>query len=140
MWSTFLRVKLTAINILRVYYCWKSIADKNIVDSILFGFFSALGFLTHYSFVFLLLALTIYYIYMIIKKKKIIELNLFLPIIIFLLILIPHLNWLFENNFSTISYALDRTGIEEKKLINHFINPIIFMIKQHIYSLICKQN
>ena len=100
-----------------VYYCWKSIADKNIIDSILFGFFSALGFLTHYSFVFLLLALTIYYIYLIIKKKKIIELNLFLPIIIFLLILIPHLNWLFENNFSTISYALDRTGIEEKKLI-----------------------
>jgi 4-amino-4-deoxy-L-arabinose transferase-like glycosyltransferase len=69
---------------------------------------------------------------LIIKKKKIIELNLFLPIIIFLLILIPHLNWLFENNFSTISYALDRTGIEEKKLINHFINPIIFIIKQFL--------
>ena len=118
--------------IMAVYYCWKSITNRNIIDSILFGFFSALGFLTHYSFVFLLLALTIYYIYLIIKKKKIIELNLFLPIIIFLLILIPHLNWLFENNFSTISYALDRTGIEEKKLINHFINPIIFIIKQFL--------
>ena len=56
--------------VMAVYYCWKSITDKKIIDSILFGLFSALGFLTHYSFVFLLLALTIYYIYLLIKKKK----------------------------------------------------------------------
>lgn len=134
--------------VMAVYYCWRSITDKNIIDSILFGFFSALGFLTHYSFVFLLLALTIYYMYLLIKKKKIIGFNLFIPIFVFLIILIPHLTWLIENNFTTITYALDRTGIEEKKLINHFINPIIFTIKQFliltplliVFHLIYKKN
>lgn len=116
--------------IMAVYYCWKSITEKNIKDPILFGLFSAIGFLTHYSFVFLLFALAIFYIYLLIKKKKKVEFNLFIPVIVFFIILIPHLNWLIQNNFSTIFYALDRTGIEEKNLINHFINPFIFLFKQ----------
>ena len=116
--------------VMAVYYCWKSISEKSIIDPILFGFFSAIGFLTHYSFVFLLLALTIYYIYLLITKKRKFSFNFLIPIFVFLIVLMPHFNWLVENNFTTITYALGRTGIEEKNLINHFINPFLFIAKQ----------
>ena len=116
--------------VMAVYYCWKSITEKNIFNSILFGFFSAVGFLTHYSFIFLLLSLTIYYMYLLITKKRRLTFNFFIPIFVFLIVLTPHLYWLVENNFTTIIYAFDRTGIEEKNLINHFVNPFIFTVKQ----------
>ena len=46
--------------------------------------------------------------------------------------LTPHFFWLFENNFITIFYGLDRSGVSEFNYINHFKNPIIFLIKQSI--------
>ena len=49
--------------------------------------------------------------------------------IVILLILSPHLIWLFENNFITIKYGLKRTGgIGEFK--DHIIYPLSFIIKQ----------
>ena len=44
--------------------------------------------------------------------------------------LAPHILWLFKNNFETISYAFDRTGIESKNISDHFLNPIYFLFKQ----------
>ena len=38
--------------------------------------------------------------------------------------------WLFENNFVTIFYGLNRSGLSDFHISNHFINPIIFLIKQ----------
>ena len=42
----------------------------------------------------------------------------------------PHVMWLFENNFSTITYALQRSGLENKSYLDHLINPFIFLLKQ----------
>ena len=55
--------------VMAVYYCWKGINEKKLMDLILFGIFSSLGFLTHYSFVFLLAGLIGYYLFLILKKK-----------------------------------------------------------------------
>ena len=53
-----------------------------------------------------------------------------IPGIVFIIFLIPHIVWLFNNEFVTITYALNRTGIEELSLINHIYNPLIFLLKQ----------
>ena len=42
----------------------------------------------------------------------------------------PHIIWLYNNEFVTITYGLKRTGIEETNLIDHIKHPIIFLIKQ----------
>jgi len=39
---------------------------------------------------------------------------------------------LIDNNFVTIFYGLNRSGISEFNLLNHFKNPIIFLLKQSI--------
>tara|TARA_B100000029_G_scaffold428638_1_gene438636 strand:- start:545 stop:1267 length:723 start_codon:yes stop_codon:yes gene_type:complete len=49
---------------------------------------------------------------------------------VFLLLLIPHLVWLINNDYVTINYGLARTGLEEHQITNHIINPILFTLKQ----------
>jgi hypothetical protein len=44
--------------------------------------------------------------------------------------LIPHLLWLFNNEFVTIAYGLKRTGLEEIGILGHIKYPFIFILKQ----------
>ena len=114
---------------LSVYFFWKGINFNRKIHWVFFGIFSALGFLSKYLFIYLLLSLFIYFIFNLKKFKKLIP-NYFFSIIIYLILLIPHFIWLFENNFITIFYGLNRSGLSNIATINHFINPVIFFIKQ----------
>ena len=42
----------------------------------------------------------------------------------------PHLIWLTNNDYITITYGLARTGIDEPTIIDHLLNPILFIFKQ----------
>ena len=79
---------------LTVYYTWKCIKNNNQSDWILLGLFAGLGFLSHYLFAYLILAVGILFIYQI-KDKKI-NYNYFIQIFIFLIITSPHLFWLID--------------------------------------------
>ena len=47
-----------------------------------------------------------------------------------MIILVPHLIWLNNNDFITITYGLSRTGLEQSSLLDHIKFPVIFLIKQ----------
>ena len=113
---------------LTVYFFWKSFKSNKLSDWLLTGFYSAIGLLTHYSFLILIFGLFIFFI--ISKKNIFIIRNFTLSFLLFFLICLPHLVWLFDNNFITITYALGRTGVEFKNWIDHLYNPIIFLLKQ----------
>ena len=112
-----------------VYFFWKGLNLGSLKHWILTGVFCALGVLTHYSFIFIIISLFIYFIFFKKKNKKINQYFL-ISLIIFLTILAPHILWLIENNIETISYAFKRTGMENKSFISHFIYPIVFTSKQ----------
>ena len=112
-----------------VFYSWKSLNYEKISDLILLGIFMSIGFLTKYLFIYLILTVKVIFILHLIKKKNF-KIRFLIPGIVFTLILIPHLIWLFQNDFATITYALNRTGIEDSNLINHLYNPFLFLIKQ----------
>ena len=116
---------------LSVYFFWRGINLNKNLDWILFGIFSAFGFLSKYLFIYILLALFIFFILNFKKYKKSLN-KYFFSISISLAILTPHFFWLFENNFITIFYGLTRSGVTEFNYIDHFKNPIIFLIKQFI--------
>ena len=112
-----------------VYFFWKSINNTNVYNWIITAILCALGVLTHYSFLFLIIPLLIFFIFFVKKNKK--QINNFLTsFFIFLLILSPHFMWLIDNNFQTINYAFDRAGVEEKGLVKHLVNPAKFLLKQ----------
>ena len=114
---------------LSVYFFWKSLNFNKNIDWILLGVFSALGFLSKYLFIYILISLFIFFIFNFKKYRKSLK-GYFLSILISLILLIPHFIWLFENNFVTIFYGLNRSGLSEFNMINHFKNPIEFLTKQ----------
>ena len=116
-----------------VYYSWKIYASKEIkfVDCLLMGLFAALGFLSKYLFMYLLAAIILLFIYFIfVKKIKKFDFKYLIAIEVFLILLVPHLIWLFNNDFITIYYGLKRTGLEVPGILDHFKFPIIFLGKQ----------
>ena len=116
-----------------VYYSWKFYNDKEIEfkDCILVGLFAAFGFLSKYLFVYLLASIDLLFFYLIfIKKEKKFDFKYLITAEVFLIVLIPHLIWLNNNDFITITYGLTRTGLDQSSLIDHIKFPIIFLAKQ----------
>ena len=114
---------------LTVYFFWKSINSNNRINWILFGIFSALGFLSKYLFIYILLAIFFYFILNIKIYKKFIT-NYLFSIAISLAILTPHFIWLFKNNFITIVYGLNRSALTNTTWVDHLENPLVFIFKQ----------
>ena len=114
---------------LTVYYCWKGLKQNDITSWLLFGLFAGLGILSKYLFIYLLIALDVFFIYLIIKRKF--NFKCFVSLISFFIVLLPHLIWLIDNNYITVTYALHRTGIEDSNFfISHISFPSIFLGKQ----------
>ena len=116
---------------LTVYYAYKAIFRNNFKDWTLLGFFGAIGFLSHYLFSYLLLSITFFLIYIFFKNKKF-NFKSLIALEVFIIAIIPHLIWLVENNYITITYGLHRTGsgLNDKALIDHIIYPLFFLLKQ----------
>ena len=116
-----------------VYYSWKIYDSKEIkfVDCFLIGLFAAIGFLSKYLFIYLLVSIDLLFIYLIfIKKTKKFDFKYLITIEVFLVLLVPHLIWLFNNDFITVYYGLKRTGLEVPGIIDHLKFPIFFLGKQ----------
>ena len=109
------------------YYAFKCLKNNFTKDYIILGIVTALGFLSKYIFIYLLIGIKVFYIFYI--KKNNFKIKYLIPGIIFLLILTPHLIWLTENNYITITYGLKRTG-EIKSYLDHIILPLTFLGKQ----------
>ena len=112
-----------------VYFFFKSIKNNKIIDWIFLGTFAALGFLTKYIFAYLLISLFFYLIFISLKKKNN-NFNFLYALLTFFLITAPHFQWLIQNDFTTIYYALKRGGLNEASNYNHLLNPFKFIINQ----------
>jgi hypothetical protein len=118
---------------LTVYFSWKIYSSKEIkfTDCFFVGLFAAFGFLSKYLFVYLLVSIDLLFIYLIfIKREKKFDFKYLITVEVFLIALVPHLIWLNNNEFITITYGLARTGLEQSILIDHIKFPLIFLIKQ----------
>jgi 4-amino-4-deoxy-L-arabinose transferase-like glycosyltransferase len=118
---------------LTVYFSWRIYNSKEIkfTDCFLIGLFAALGFLSKYLFVYLLVSIDLLFIYLIfIKRDKKFDFKYLITVEVFLIVLVPHLIWLNNNEFITVTYGLARTGLEQSSLIDHIKFPLIFLIKQ----------
>ncbi len=118
---------------LTVYYTWKIYNSKKIelYDCILLGAAAAFGILSKYLFIYLLVAIDLLFAYLIFfKKSKKFDFKYLVSLEVFFVILIPHIIWLFNNDFITIKYGFARAGLDEGQIINHLKYPFIFTLKQ----------
>ena len=117
---------------LTVYFSWKIYNNKEVkfTDCFLVGLFAAFGFLSKYLFVYLLASIDLLFIYLIfIKKDRKFDFKYLITLEVFLVTIVPHLIWLNNNEFITITYGLARTGLEQSSLIDHIKFPLNFFIK-----------
>ena len=116
-----------------VYYSWRIYDSKEIKlsDCLLVGIFAAIGFLSKYLFIYLLISIDLLFIYLIFfKKTKKFDFKYLITLEVFLVLLVPHFIWLYDNEFITIFYGLKRTGLEESVIFDHIKYPLIFLAKQ----------
>ncbi len=113
---------------LSIFFTWRCVKNDKLFDYLLLGLFIALGILSKYLFLYLVLGIKLLFIYLFIKKR--IKSYYFLIIgPTALIILTPHIIWLFENNFITLNYGFQRTG-GVGNFLDHLTFPIIFLFKQ----------
>ena len=118
---------------LTVYYSWKIYSGKEIkfLDCFLVGLYAAFGFLSKYLFIYLLVSIDLLFIYLIFfKKERKFDFKYLITLEVFLVVLVPHLIWLNNNEFITITYGLARTDLEQSSFIDHIKFPLIFLLKQ----------
>ncbi|ETA70770.1 glycosyltransferase family 39 protein [Candidatus Pelagibacter ubique] len=118
---------------LTVYFSWKIYDSKEIkfTDCLLVGLFAAFGFLSKYLFIYLLASIKLLFIYLLyFKKDRKFDFKYLITIEVFLVVLVPHFIWLYNNDFITITYGLARTGLEQSSFLDHIKFPVIFLLKQ----------
>ena len=115
-----------------VYYTWKIYDTHEIkfIDCFLVGLFASIGFLSKYLFIYLLISIFLLFIYLFFIKKKKFDFKFIITLEVFIVLLVPHIIWLFNNDFITIFYGLERSGLESSGIIDHIKYPIIFLLKQ----------
>ena len=116
-----------------VYYSWKLFDKQQVTfkDCFWLGVFAAIGFLSKYLFIYLLIAIDLLFFYVIfIKKYKKFDFKYLISLEVFIVLLVPHLIWLTNNNYITITYGLARTGLENSSFLDHIVYPLIFLGKQ----------
>ncbi len=114
---------------LSIYFTWRCIKYDNSRDYFFLGLLVGLGILSKYLFIYLAIGIKILFIYLIKKGKKIKFKNYFIAGPIAILILLPHMLWLSENNYSTIVYGFERAG-GIGNISDHLIYPLVFLSKQ----------
>ena len=118
---------------LTVYFSWRIFNSKKLdtKDFILLGIFSAFGFLSKYLFIYLLTSVVLLFVYFIyfLKDRKF-DFKYIISIETFLILIVPHIIWLFNNEFVSITYGIARTGLESSTIIDHLNLPLIFLAKQ----------
>jgi len=116
---------------LTVFYTWKSYSENDLKNFIILGVVSAIGVLSHYLFIYLLLSIDLFFIYIFfIKKEKKFNLSYIVTLAIFVIIILPHLIWLSNNDFITLTYGMHRTTLESSTILNHIQYPFMFIFKQ----------
>ena len=92
-----------------VYYSYKLFQNKKIEfkDCVLIGLFASIGFLSKYLFIYLLISITCLFIYFIFFKKMInFDFKYLIIFEVFIVLLIPHLIWLHNNDYITLDYKI----------------------------------
>ena len=124
-----------------IYYFYKSLKMNKITDWILFGISSGLGVLAKYQIAFLFLAMFIYLI--ICERKQFKQKGLYIAFVTGLLIILPHIIWLYKTDFFSFIYITGRTNIGAHNTPTFLVRfgrvffPIKFLADQILSLLPC---
>ncbi len=117
-------------------YAWKVTKNPDSLKNwLIFAFLCALAMLAKYYAAMLFAAIFLFFL----QDKKLRQTLLTLPPYLFgvvlILLLLPHIFWLIENDFITFTYAKSRAS-SEYHFYNHLLNPFLFACSQAMSLLL----
>lgn len=114
---------------LTVWFFYLALSKQQTRDWLLTGFFAGLAIMTKYYSALLLIPMFFFLCYRAENRQSFRQPGIYLAALLFTLIVIPHFIWLFQHDFITVTYAVDRVS-EAPSLSRHFVNPTVFAWEQ----------
>ncbi len=114
---------------LTALFLWRSLNTGRSHYWLLCGVMAGLGLLSKYSMVFLLVALFAFMFVNGHARHHFTTPGPYMTVAVVALIVSPHAIWLFENDFTTVTYGLGRAA-GQGQFTDHVVNPLIFAFNQ----------
>ncbi len=124
-----------------VYYFYKAVKKEKTKDWIIFGITSGLAFLGKYQIIFIFFGLFLYLL--ISAREQFRKKGMYLAILSGSLVILPHVIWLFQNDFFSFTYMIERSQGEDESIslltviFNCFKYPFKFIADQILAILPC---
>ncbi len=135
---TFLSIKFNSHSIMlslwpltTLFFCY-AYAKRRAVPSVLFGFFAALAILSMYYSLCLLAALFLISILRNERRQYYTSFSPYVSVIVMLVVLAPHLFWLFNVDFLPVHYATGHIVSDPSRIVT---NTAKFAVAQLLYLL-----
>lgn len=102
-------------------------------DYLLLGLFCGLGLISKYNFLFFLIVLLLASLSTKAAKEVLFDYRANLSVLLCLLVFAPHFYWLYENNFPSITYAMNRGDAGDSSinylpvLLNGYWNVLVYL-------------
>ncbi|QDG75612.1 glycosyltransferase family 39 protein [Labrenzia sp. PHM005] len=112
-----------------MFFFLRAISKGALLDWVLLGALAAFGFYTKYFVVLLIGTIGLYMLVYADARKHLTKPGPWICAVVFLLLVSPHLYWLYETEFLTFRYALGRSN-PAGSLFDHVYNPVNFFLAQ----------
>lgn len=114
---------------LTILFFYKALTENALRNWIGTGVFAGLSMLAKYYSIMLILSMFLLLITQAPLRKFFKQPSLYIACSIFLIVLLPHLIWLYAHDFITLQYALERIS-NPPAWLNHLQNPLQFSWEQ----------
>ena len=108
---------------------WHALRSGRICYWLLCGVMAGLGLLTKYAMFLLVIPLAFFMLLNGQARKSLAKPGPYVALAVAGVIFMPHVVWVFSNDFTTIHYVLDRAK-GQGQLIDHLLNPLTFSFYQ----------
>ena len=119
-----------------IFAFWRAMQTRRLRWWILLGFCAAMAVLSKYLGGLMLLPMFIYAIWHPDRRKIWTSIGPYAAALTFILILLPHLIWMINDNFATVRYGLMRAGMTTSdaatttRWTSHLLRPLEFLAEQ----------
>jgi 4-amino-4-deoxy-L-arabinose transferase-like glycosyltransferase len=126
---------LIAFWALSVYFVFKAYQTNQLFYWIISGISLGLAFHTKYPIAFLVAAILTFMFTRSEGRKCWCHIGPYLTTMIAFLVFLPHIIWVFQNDFATINFVVKKAGHFQTHFIYHLLSPLYFMFLQSEHLL-----
>lgn len=113
---------------------YQALTKQSVLYWIFTAVMAALCFCTKYQIAVLLLSMVLLMVFNGVARKSFTKIGMYVALLVFFMLISPHLVWLYHHHFITLTYAQEVAGdyTPNSSFLNHFTYPLAFIINNII--------